>query len=84
LAKAKAYRTPKRRPVFFKRKVCFFCKEKIDYIDYKDIELLRKYVTERGKILPSRTSGNCARHQRMLATAIKRARFVALLPYTAE
>ena len=67
-----------------RRKVCNFCVNKVDAIDYKDVNKLKKYVTERGKILPRRISGNCARHQRQLTTAIKRARNVALLPYTAE
>ena len=68
-----------RRP---KRKVCSFCVDKVDYIDYKDVAKLRKYVTERGKIVPRRVTGTCAYHQRHLTTAIKRARYVALLPYT--
>ena len=67
-----------------RRRVCSFCADKMDYIDYKDVNRLRKYVTERGKILPRRLSGNCAKHQRALTGAIKRARIVALLPYTAE
>jgi small subunit ribosomal protein S18 len=67
-----------------RRRVCSFCADKMDYIDYKDVNRLRKYVTERGKILPRRLSGNCAKHQRALTEAIKRARIVALLPYTAE
>jgi small subunit ribosomal protein S18 len=58
--------------------------DKIDIIDYKDVSRLKKYITERGKILPRRISGNCARHQRMLTVAIKRARNIALLPFTAE
>ncbi len=70
-----------RRP---KRRNCTFCSEKAIEIDYKDINKLRRFVTERGKILPRRVSGNCARHQRVLATAIKRARELALLPYTSE
>jgi len=70
-----------RRP---KRKNCTFCSEKAEFIDYKDVGRLRRFVTERGKILPRRISGNCARHQRVLATAIKRARELALLPYTSE
>lgn len=70
-----------RRP---KRRNCTFCSEKSEYIDYKDIGRLRRFVTERGKILPRRVSGNCARHQRVLAVAIKRARELALLPYTSE
>ena len=67
-----------------KRKVCAFCVDKAESIDYKDINKLRKFVTERGKILPRRISGTCAKHQRALTTAIKRARYVALLPYSAE
>jgi small subunit ribosomal protein S18 len=70
-----------RRP---KRKNCQFCSEKAQFIDYKDVMRLRRFVTERGKILPRRVSGNCARHQRALAGAVKRARELALLPYTAE
>lgn len=64
------------------KKVCAFCAEKAEYIDYKDVAKLRKYVTERGKIVPRRVTGTCAYHQRHLTTAIKRARYVALLPYT--
>jgi small subunit ribosomal protein S18 len=67
-----------------KKKVCSFCVEHVDTIDYKDVYRLRKYITERGKILPRRISGNCAYHQRRLTTAIKRARNVALLPFTVE
>ncbi len=67
-----------------RRKVCSFCVDKVEDIDYKDIAKLRRYVTERGKILPRRISGNCAKHQRQLTTAIKRARNVALLPFTTE
>ncbi len=71
------------RKVFFRRrKVCKFCADKIPYIDYKDVKLLSGFVPERGKILPRRISGTCARHQRPLQQAIKRARHVALLPYT--
>lgn len=70
-----------RRP---KRKNCTFCGDKSQYIDYKDVVRLRRFVTERGKILPRRVSGNCARHQRALAVAVKRARELALLPYTSE
>lgn len=65
-----------------RRKVCKFCQAKAEFIDYKDVDTLRGYLPERGKILPRRTSGNCARHQRMLTRAIKRARTIALLPYT--
>ena len=68
-----------RRP---RRKVCSFCVDKVEEIDYKDVAKLRRYITERGKILPRRISGNCAKHQRSLTEAIKRARIVALLPYT--
>ena len=67
-----------------KRKVCAFCADKIQEIDYKDIAKLRRYVSERAKILPRRISGNCAKHQRQLTIAIKRARAIALLPFTAE
>lgn len=67
-----------------RRKVCRFCLDKVDLIDYKDIKLLQMYIPERGKILPRRISGSCASHQRMLAEAIKRARNIALLPYAAD
>ena len=67
-----------------RRKVCLFCEDKIDHIDYKDTVRLKKYVSERGKILPRRISGACAKHQRQLTTAIKRARVVALMPYVAD
>ncbi|MEA2682492.1 MAG: small subunit ribosomal protein [Chloroflexota bacterium] len=65
------------------RKVCNFCVEKIEEIDYKEVSRLRRYVSERGKILPRRVTGTCARHQRRLTIALKRARHIALLPYTA-
>ena len=67
-----------------RRKVCYFCSEKIAYIDFKDTTLLRKYISERAKILPRRVSGTCAKHQRQLTTAIKRARVMALLPYISD
>jgi len=67
-----------------RRKVCYFTVNKITYIDYKDTELLRKFISERGKILPRRVTGTSAKYQRMLTTAIKRARQLALLPYTTE
>ncbi len=67
-----------------KKRVCAFCMDKAETIDYKDLGKLRKYITERGKILPRRISGNCAKHQRELTIAIKRARNIALLPYTTE
>ncbi|HMM32479.1 MAG TPA: 30S ribosomal protein S18 [Clostridia bacterium] len=72
------------RPRKSRRKVCGFCVDKVESIDYKDTARLRKYVTERGKIMPRRMSGVCAKHQRELAIAIKRARVVALLPYVAD
>lgn len=74
-------RAPKR---VSRKKVCLFCTEKVAEIDYKDVARLRKFVTENGKILPRRMSGVCAKHQRPLAVAIKRARFMALLPYQAD
>ena len=67
-----------------KKKICSFCMDKAEGIDYKDITKIRKYVTERGKILPRRISGNCAKHQRALTVAIKRARHIALMPYTLD
>ncbi len=67
-----------------RKRVCSFCADKSTNIDYKDINKLKKYITERGKILPRRISGNCSKHQRELTIAIKRARQVALLPYSAE
>lgn len=67
-----------------KKKVCAFCAEKSESIDYKDINKLRKFVTERGKILPRRISGTCAKHQREVTSAIKRSRNIALLPFTTE
>jgi len=68
---------------FLKRKVCSFCVEKMEVIDYKDIKRIRRFVTEQGKILPRRITGTCAHHQRMLTRAIKRARNIALLPFKA-
>lgn len=67
-----------------KKKVCSFCMDKIESIDYKEYARLKKFITERGKILPRRITGNCAKHQRQLTVAIKRARNMALLPFTAE
>ncbi len=67
-----------------RRKVCQFCVDKADFIDYKDTAKLRKYLSERSKILPRRTTGTCAYHQRLLTEAIKRARQVALLPYVTD
>ena len=67
-----------------RRKVCQFCADKSIVIDYKDVDRLKNFVTERGKILPKRVTGTCAKHQRQITTAVKRARIVALLPYTAD
>ncbi|MDK2918836.1 MAG: small subunit ribosomal protein [Candidatus Petromonas sp.] len=66
-----------------RKKICSFCANKVKLIDYKDTKYLQKYLTDRGKILPRRITGNCANHQRQLTRAIKRARIVALLPFTA-
>jgi small subunit ribosomal protein S18 len=73
-----------KRYFFRRRKVCKFCADKIDYVDYKDIKLISQFVPERGKILPRRMFGTCAEHQRKLTEAIKRARHIALLPYAAD
>ena len=67
-----------------RKKVCAFCVDKVEYIDYKDIARLRRFVSERAKILPRRVTGTCARHQRNLTVAIKRARYLALIPYTSD
>ena len=67
-----------------RKKVCVFCKEKVEVIDYKDVARLRKFITEGGKIVPRRMSGTCAKHQRELSKAIKRARVAALLPFKGE
>jgi small subunit ribosomal protein S18 len=73
-----------RRSLFRRRKVCKFCADKIDDINYKDVKLIAPFVPERGKILPRRISGTCAMHQRKLQTAIKRARQIALVPYVTD
>src|ERR671935_609584 len=73
-----------RRTLFRRRKVCKFCADKIDDINYKDVKLISPFVPERGKILPRRISGTCAMHQRKLQTAIKRARQIALIPYVTD
>ena len=73
-----------RRSLFRRRKVCKFCADKIDDINYKDVKLLAPFVPERGKILPRRISGTCAMHQRKLQVAIKRARQIALIPYVTD
>ena len=67
-----------------RRKVCTFCVDKVDEIDYKDVAKLRRFISERGKILPCRMTGTCAHHQRQLAVAIKRARMMALMPFSVE
>ena len=67
-----------------RKKVCGFCVDKVENIDYKDIARLRRYMSERGKILPRRITGNCAKHQRALTVAIKRARHLAMMPYVCE
>lgn len=67
-----------------RKKVCHFCYNKIDHVDYKDIETLKRFTSERGKILPRRVTGTCAKHQRKVTTAVKRARIVALLPFVGE
>jgi small subunit ribosomal protein S18 len=72
-------KVPLRKP---KKKVCVFCKEKVSYVDYKDTNLLRNYISDRGKIRARRVTGNCTQHQRDIATAVKNSREVALLPYT--
>ena len=77
-------RKMKPRPRKGRRKVCQFCADKVEHIDYKDVARLRKFTTERGKIMPRRMSGVCAKHQRELAIAIKRARQIALLPYVSD
>jgi small subunit ribosomal protein S18 len=69
---------------YFRRKVCRLCVGKINSVDYKDVDMLRKFVTERGKIMPRRMTGTCAKHQRIIAAAVKRARMVALLPYVSK
>lgn len=68
---------PRRR-----KKVCYFCANHIDHVDYKDVDLLKRYISEKGKILPRRVTGTCAKHQRTLTVAIKRARIMGLLPFT--
>jgi len=75
-------RTPKENTRRTKKKVCIFCKEHIEWVDYKDVNVLRRFMSDRGKIRARRVSGNCAQHQRDVAIAIKTARELALLPYT--
>jgi small subunit ribosomal protein S18 len=73
-----------KRQFFRKKKVCRFCVEKIDFIDYKKVEMLQPFLQDRGKVLPRRMTGTCSRHQRWLGVAIKRARNIALLPFATE
>ena len=70
-----------KRRRFGRRKICKFCADKVDLVDYKDVRRLRSFVTERGKIIPRRISGNCAKHQREIAVAVNRARMIALMPF---
>ena len=74
--------TERRKKTFLRRKVCRFCADKKIDIDYKNTRILRYFITERGKIIPRRISGNCAKHQRQVTVAIKRARTIAILPFT--
>ena len=74
----------RRRGGMRRRKICQFCADKAETVDYKDVEKLRKYITDRGKILPKRITGTCAVHQRDVTTAVKRARVVTLLPYSTD
>lgn len=74
----------RRRPFAPRRKVCRFCAEQVHFVDFKQVQILRSFTTERGKILSSRVTGTCAKHQRQLGRAIKRARYLALLPFTAS
>jgi len=74
----------KKRRSFRRQKICKYCVDKIEAVDFKDVKRLRNFITDRGKIIPRRISGNCALHQRQLAVAIKRARSIALLPFAAE
>ena len=79
-----AYPRRRRRQFFVRRKVCRFCVDAKLPIDYKDVNTLKQFITERGKIIPRRISGNCARHQRRVTRAIKQARLLALIPYTPQ
>ena len=74
----------KKKRNLFTQKICRFCSEKIEFIDFLDTKLLEPLISERGKIVPSRISGNCARHQRQMTEAVKRARSIALLPFSVE
>ncbi len=82
MSNTRPQRSSRPRRTFHRKKVCRYCKEKGLTIDYKDVKALRPYISERGKIVPRRISGTCAKHQRMVCTAIKRARNIALIPFT--
>ena len=84
MSEEKVVKRPSGKKPMSRRKVCVFCVDKIDTVDYKDVAKLRKFITEKGKIVPRRMSGNCAKHQRVVTEAVKRAREMALLPYVAE
>lgn len=84
MSEEKVVKRPAGKKPVSRKKVCIFCVDKIDAVDYKDVAKLRKYITEKGKIVPRRMSGVCAKHQRIVTEAIKRAREMALLPYVAE
>jgi small subunit ribosomal protein S18 len=84
MARPKAPERPKKKVFFRRRKVCKFCVDKTEWVDYKDTKLLQGFILERAKILPRRISGTCARHQRMVQEAIKRSRHLALIPFTAD
>ncbi|MEO8505481.1 MAG: 30S ribosomal protein S18 [Acidobacteriota bacterium] len=84
MARPKAPERPKKKVFFRRRKVCKFCVDKTEWVDYKDTKLLQGFILERAKILPRRISGTCARHQRMVQEAIKRARHLALIPFTSD
>ena len=78
------FKKRKRSKQILRKRVCRMCKEKLEHVDYKDTKRLERFITDRGKIVSRRSSGNCARHQRVLSRAIKRARNIALVPYRAE
>jgi small subunit ribosomal protein S18 len=82
--RAKKKAGSRRRKRFLRKKICRFCADRVTLIDYKDVRRLRNLITERGKIIPRRISGNCARHQRQLTVSIKRARHLALMPFVVE
>lgn len=84
MSEEKVVKRPSGKKPMSRKKVCAFCVDKIDTLDYKDVAKVRKFTTEKGKIVPRRMSGVCAKHQRIVSEAIKRAREMALLPYVAE